>query len=1041
MAERSVRVRIDAETSAFNRKLAESAVVARGFADRLDEADGRMSNLVQSALALAPALVPIGAVGVPAVVALGTQAGFAALGVGSLVLAFQGVGDALTALDKFQLAPTADNLVKVQQAFSKLGPAAGEFVLYIDKLEPKLTQLRDVAAAGIFPGVEDGLNHMLHLLPQIRDIVSTTSHTVGDLIAEAGDNLDDPRWQSFFTYLDTQARPILTDLGHTAGNLVETTANIVQAFGGMTDDFSAGLVDMSRSLRDWSAGLADSNGFQDFAAYVEANGPRVLDTLGALADAVLQIVKAAAPVGSVVLPVLTEVLHVIAGIADSPIGPLLIGAAASIGVLGRSLALLKAVGLRGGSESVLGKALGVGEIGGLPAKYRAVATAQDELRAAQQRLTASATQARDAQFALVPTKDKRAAVRDYVKAQEQVLTTTEKVKAAEKARFAETAKTVGKAGALAAGFAVAQSGLADKTGLANTASLALMGSIAGLPGVIAGGAIGAVMDMAHANDDATQATQRLNDAFRQTPTDMNALQGALDSAKKSADDYRAGIDSWNLLNFKNDMNTITDLWTHTADEGDAAVQRQSLALGKMKTGLTQLHDLLDPSNAFGLSEPGTAFGMKQRNDELTQFANQIAPAAAQAGIDLKQALQTPQGRLQLLDAVKEYNKSLDTATGRSKAVGDALAKLGDQITPTTTAAQQLSTALDDLFGSQVSQSQAVDNWLSSLQQLRKTLKGTGDDIAGNSKAALANRDAIRSAVTTLEDRVKADAAAGASGGKIVATLTRGRDAILQTAEAAGKSREAVGKYLDTLGLTPKNLITIIETPGLLDTKQKVDALATVYGKTPRDIRTLISQIGANTSQDKIDKLAKKYDLARKDVRTLVKIVGDDEALRKIRAVQRALAALHDRNINLTVIRRQGTGAGSQRGQSRDSLYASGGSVRGPGTATSDSIPAWLSDGEYVVRAAAVARYGVAMMESINTMRFAAGGLATRSFQPAATNNYYSAGAGIDYGQLARALAAVRPLYGDVHLQPHDYNAFKREMLADRQRAGLGVSEP
>ncbi len=38
--------------------------------------------------------------------------------------------------------------------------------------------------------------------------------------------------------------------------------------------------------------------------------------------------------------------------------------------------------------------------------------------------------------------------------------------------------------------------------------------------------------------------------------------------------------------------------------------------------------------------------------------------------------------------------------------------------------------------------------------------------------------------------------------------------------------------------------------------------------------------------------------------------------------------------------------------------ASGGLIRGPGTATSDSIPAWLSDGEFVVRAAVVKRPGV-----------------------------------------------------------------------------------
>lgn len=66
-------------------------------------------------------------------------------------------------------------------------------------------------------------------------------------------------------------------------------------------------------------------------------------------------------------------------------------------------------------------------------------------------------------------------------------------------------------------------------------------------------------------------------------------------------------------------------------------------------------------------------------------------------------------------------------------------------------------------------------------------------------------------------------------------------------------------------------------------------------------------------------------------------------------------------------------------------FASGGLVTGPGTSTSDSIPARLSAGEFVMNAAAVKRVGVDFLHSINglssgprvsghTLAFAAGGL-------------------------------------------------------------------
>lgn len=54
--------------------------------------------------------------------------------------------------------------------------------------------------------------------------------------------------------------------------------------------------------------------------------------------------------------------------------------------------------------------------------------------------------------------------------------------------------------------------------------------------------------------------------------------------------------------------------------------------------------------------------------------------------------------------------------------------------------------------------------------------------------------------------------------------------------------------------------------------------------------------------------------------------------------------------------------------------AEGGLITGPGTGTSDSIPAWVSNGEFVMKAAAVEKYGVGLMHAINAGKFANGGL-------------------------------------------------------------------
>lgn len=80
---------------------------------------------------------------------------------------------------------------------------------------------------------------------------------------------------------------------------------------------------------------------------------------------------------------------------------------------------------------------------------------------------------------------------------------------------------------------------------------------------------------------------------------------------------------------------------------------------------------------------------------------------------------------------------------------------------------------------------------------------------------------------------------------------------------------------------------------------------------------------------------------------------------------------------LTALMGVGGGIGSWAGTARGKLFAaSGGYISGPGTGTSDSIPAMLSNGEYIMSASAVDRIGVPLLNGLNSGRldgFATGG--------------------------------------------------------------------
>ncbi|MEO5665519.1 MAG: hypothetical protein ABIR39_19815, partial [Nocardioides sp.] len=336
--------------------MATAGTETSAFVKRLESADSRMAMLVQTGLALAPALAPLGAAAVPAIAGLTTQLGFAGVAAGTTLLAFQGVGDALGALNKFQVEPTSKNLKELNKKLDALGPAGEVFVRQLQDLRGELQGLQDVAQQNMLPGLTEGIDSMMTQLPRFEGVIGAVATALGDLAADAGSDLASDEWVEFFRYLEREAGPILEATGKTLGNFIEGITNMVMAFDPLSDSFVSGMQEMSESFVAWSDGLDSSKSFQEFVAYVQESGPQAMETLGAIAGALIEFVEAAAPVGAVVLPVLEVLADALAGIADSPAGPVIVATAAAVGILGRSLALLSAVGLRGGSgDSVIGK--------------------------------------------------------------------------------------------------------------------------------------------------------------------------------------------------------------------------------------------------------------------------------------------------------------------------------------------------------------------------------------------------------------------------------------------------------------------------------------------------------------------------------------------------------------------------------------------------------------------------------------------------------------------------------------------------------------
>jgi hypothetical protein len=269
--------------------------------------------------------------------------GAAAGGLGVAVLALQGFDKALKALSTYELDPTIENLQKLRIEEEKLGPAGAEFLHFLDQLQPQLKDLQNVARAGLFPGVEAGIDDLLTRLPLVRQTVNRISQELGRLSADAGSALASDEWTPFFNYIRTNAAPILDDFARSTGNVA---LGLRQHHGRLQPPVPRvhrrpGGHDLP--VRRLVQAPRRQPGVPGLPRHRRAGRPRARGLRGSTIQLLAGVAKASAPLGEVTLPILTGILKVLASIADSDAGPALYAAAAGMIALNRA-ASSKAIG-------------------------------------------------------------------------------------------------------------------------------------------------------------------------------------------------------------------------------------------------------------------------------------------------------------------------------------------------------------------------------------------------------------------------------------------------------------------------------------------------------------------------------------------------------------------------------------------------------------------------------------------------------------------------------------------------------------------------
>jgi chromosome segregation ATPase len=200
----------------------------------------------------------------------------------------------------------------MRDSLNELSPAGQRFAQFLYGLKPVLQDLRREAQEGLLPGLQDGIQILLdEYLPEFQRFVGEISKSMGDMFAATAEVLTHPQWRKFFTFIDDEAVPSLEGLWAMSINVATGVANIIRTIHPLSKPMGQGLLDLSERFAEWSARLESDTGFQEFMEYAARVGPKVVNLIEQMAEFFGRLVIAAAPLGEVVVDVVTGVLEFI----------------------------------------------------------------------------------------------------------------------------------------------------------------------------------------------------------------------------------------------------------------------------------------------------------------------------------------------------------------------------------------------------------------------------------------------------------------------------------------------------------------------------------------------------------------------------------------------------------------------------------------------------------------------------------------------------------------------------------------------------------
>jgi hypothetical protein len=410
--------------------------------------------------------------------------------------------------------------------------------------------------------------------------------------------------------------------------------------------------------------------------------------------------------------------------------------------------------------------------------------------------------------------------------------------------------------------------------------------------------------------------------------------------------------------------------------------------------------------------------VKAGKADLAEAAfNKAAAAMRKNGLSAKE-LRKELGdyKAALADAKLEQELAAQSMGLFGRQAQQTAAKLSEQ-KASADGLRQAIQALNDIqragLGGMIAFEQAIDDATAAAKENAGALDMSGGKLNLNSEKSRAAATALNDLAQKTDEAAASARENGSSWSHVNGIYERGRKKLVEAAMQMGLTRAEAKALADQILKTPDKTAKL--KGDMEDLQKKVD-------KAKREIKS-VPPSKLSSMKGTIADLEKKVRDAKARIKSvppskrseLRATIADLE--RKVRSAKAALASVKSRSVTIDVITR-GRIPGPLQGKATGGLigYAGGGSVRGfpsggliqgAGTEISDSIPILASRNEYVIKAAAVRKYGVKMFDDLNAMQI-----------QTATSARAASRAAVAGGQVVSAGSAPAPVF-EVHVHVND----------------------